>query len=217
MKITMVLILAAGMALTVPDAARIREAPKEKMLSKPDTASGAPLMTALSKRASSRSYSRQPVDEKTLSALLWAACGVNRSGGNKRTAPTAMNRQEIDVYAVMAHGAYRYNAARHSLIPVTDKDIRALTGKQAFVAQAPLNLVYVADMSRVAGSDSDEKLLYAAADTGFIGQNVYLYCASEGLATVIRGHVDRKALARALELGSQQRIILAQTVGHGGT
>ena len=98
--------------------------------------------------------------------------------------------------------------------PILAEDIRFLTGRQPFVQEAPVNLVYVADFSRMGKRKVDDKVFYSAADTGFISQNVYLYCASEGLATVVRGLIDRPALAKVMKLRPDQRVILAQTVGY---
>ena len=191
-------------------------ASKELILKNPDKTGGIPLMQALAKRQSSRSFAATPLTEQVLSNLLWAADGVNRPQSNKRTAPTAMNNQEIDIYAAMADGTYLYNAKKHTLTLVIDKDLRPLTGSQGFVNKAPLNLIYVANIDKAAGGNREEKLIYAGADTGFIGQNVYLYCASEGLSTVIRGWIDKKALGKALGLKSSEEIILSQTVGYPG-
>jgi SagB-type dehydrogenase family enzyme len=188
----------------------------EITLAKPDMKGGAPLMLALSRRQSSRSFSAKAIPDQVLSNLLWAANGINRSDAGKRTAPTAVNKQEVDIYVAMAEGLYLYNAKMHTLSPVVAKDLRALTGRQGYVQNAALNLIYVADMSRVAGNSREDKLLYAAADTGFIGQNVYLFCASEGLATVIRAFIDKETLGKAMNLKSSQMIILAQTVGYPG-
>lgn len=189
---------------------------KEIKLLKPVVTGGMPLMTALNKRQSSRSFSQQKLPDQVLSNLLWAADGINRPDSEKRTAPTAMNNQEIAVYVALEEGMYLYNAKKHSLELVVDKDLRPLTGKQGFVNKAALNLVYVADISKAAGFNREDKLIYAAADTGFIGQNVYLFCASEGLSTVIRGWIDKDDLAKAMNLKSDQMIILSQTVGYPG-
>ncbi|PKL18208.1 MAG: nitroreductase [Spirochaetae bacterium HGW-Spirochaetae-5] len=183
-------------------------------LKQPDIKGGVLLMEALSKRSSSRSFSDKGLSEQTLSDILWAANGINRKGSGKRTAPSAINKQEISVYAALKDGLYLYNAKEHQLELVLSKDIRSLTGKQGYINNAPLNLVYVADMDRIAGGSSEEKLIFAGADTGFIGQNVYLYCASAGLNTVIRASIDMEELASAMKLKSGQRIILAQTVGY---
>jgi SagB-type dehydrogenase family enzyme len=178
----------------------------------PQTSGGRPLMQALKARSSARDFKPDPLPEQMLSNLLWAAFGVNRSDG-KRTAPSPHNRQEIDIYVTLAAGAYRYDAAKHTLVPVADGDLRGITGTQDFVATAPVNLVYVADLAKLDGGD-DEKLQWSGADTGFIGQNVYLFCASEGLATVIRGSFDRAALNKSLNLRPAQRVVLTQSVGY---
>ncbi|MGA2117825.1 MAG: SagB/ThcOx family dehydrogenase [Bryobacteraceae bacterium] len=178
----------------------------------PQTSGGKPLMQLLKERKSVRDFGPKQLSRQTLSNLLWAAWGINREDG-RRTAPSASNRQEIDVYAVMAEGAYLYDAKANALKPVAPADLRKLTGIQAFVADAPLNLVYVADTAKLNGDDAGS-LATANADTGFIAQNVYLFCASEGLGTVVRGSVDRAPLAKAMNLRAQQRIILAQSVGY---
>jgi len=178
------------------------------------TAGGMPLMQALKARHSTREFSSRALPAQTLGDLLWAAAGVNRLDSGKRTAPSARDWREIDVYVLVADGAYRYDGKAHTLRRVSARDLRALAGTQDFVAIAPVNLVYVADLARMQGAREAERDLYLGADTGFMAQNVYLYCASAGLATVVRGSVDRDALAKALGLGSQQRITLAQTVGY---
>ncbi len=180
----------------------------------PQTDGGKPLMQALKNRSTSREFSTEKLSTQVLSNLLWAAFGVNRPASGKRTAPSAKNRQEIDVYAATADGLYRYDAEKNSLVLILKEDIRKQTGKQDFVATAPLNVVYVADFSKVAGETELEKALYAGADTGFISQNVYLFCASQGLATVVRGYVDKPALEKKMGLPLNQKVILAQTVGY---
>ena len=182
---------------------------KPMVLPPPQTDGGKPLMQVLKARQSSREFSTEKLPPQVLSNLLWAAWGVNREDG-RRTAPSARNRQEMDVYVTLAEGTYVYNAKDHRLDPVVREDLRAATGTQPFVGQAPLNLVYVADRAKTGGAD--DAMSYA--DTGFIGQNVYLYCASEGLVTVIRGMVPQEALAKAMKLRPDQRITLAQTVGY---
>ena len=146
--------------------------------------------------------------------MLWAAFGVNRADAGKRTAPSARNWQEIDIYVATADGLYLYDAKGHMLKRVLAEDIRAMTGRQTYVREAPVNLIYVADFSRISSATDADKAFYSAADTGFISQNVYLYCASEGLATVVRGLIDRPALATAMRLRSDQKVILAQSVGY---
>lgn len=183
-------------------------------LPSPQTSGGMPLMQALKERHSAREFSNKPIPDAVLSNLLWAAAGVNRPATGQRTAPSARDWREIDIYVVTATAVSRYDPEMHSLHTVLTRDVRAVTGTQDFVATAPLNLVYVADLRRMGGASAESQNLYAAADTGFIAQNVYLYCASAGLATVVRGSVDRQALAVALELAPQQQIMLAQSVGY---
>jgi SagB-type dehydrogenase family enzyme len=180
----------------------------------PNLNSGKSLMQSLQARKSSRNFSIKKLPVEVLSNLLWAACGINRPDSGRRTVPSAVNWQEIDVYVAMADGLYLYNAKEHVLKPVIKQDIRELTGKQPFVKEAPVNLIYVADYSRMGGGSAEDRNFYSAADTGFIAQNVYLYCASEGLATVIRGSIDKDALAKAMQLRDNQKIILSQTVGY---
>jgi nitroreductase len=126
----------------------------------------------------------------------------------------ANNSQETEIYVAMADGLYVYEPKAHALRPVLAEDIRALTGRQAFVKEAPVNLVYVADLGKMTRAREEDKEFYAAAHTGFISQNVYLYCASEGLATVVRAGIDRPALAKAMKLRPEQKITLSQTVGY---
>lgn len=183
----------------------------------PQTEGGKPLMQALRERHSTREFSAKALPRQVLSNLLWAAAGVNRPASGQRTAPSARDWREIDVYVATAEGMYRYDAATHALTPVVARDLRAAAGMQDFVATAPVNLIYVADFDRMEGAAAEQKEFYAATDAGFIAQNVYLYCASENLATVVRGSVDRDALAKAMGLASHQRIILAQTVGYPAT
>lgn len=194
-------------------AAMVSSAQEAIQLPKPQTEGGKPLMQALSERKTGREFSPEKLSPQVLGNLLWAAWGVNRPDGH-RTAPSASNRQEIEIYVTTAEGAYLYDAKNHSLQLVVKEDLRGLTGKQPFVAQAPVNLVYVADFAKMGKSTDENKIFYSAADTGFIAQNVYLFCASEGLSAVVRGTVDREPLAKALKLRPDQRIILAHTVGY---
>lgn len=173
---------------------------------------GLPLMAALAQRHSSREFARDPLPEQLLSDLLWAAYGVNREGG-WRTAPSALNCQEIDVFVALPAGAYRYDAASHALQLVAAADMRRVTGYQDFVDEAPLDLVFVADHARMGMVPVAQRESYASAAAGAIAQNVYLFCASSGLATVIRAWIDRAAIADALGLTHDQQVLLAQTVG----
>ncbi len=169
-------------------------------------------MEVLKARQSGREFLSDKLPLPVLSNLLWAAGGVNRADG-RRTAPSASNRQEIDVYLAMADGLYVYEAAPHSLRLVLKEDLRAKAGTQPFVGQAPLNLIYVADYAKMSAKPEDRPA-WAGADTGFIGQNVYLFCASEGLVTVFRAMVDREVLSRAMKLRPDQHITFCQTIGY---
>lgn len=177
------------------------------------TDGGKPLMEVLKQRKSSREFAPAKLAPQVLSNLLWAADGVNRPDG-RRTAPSAHNTQEIDIYVATAEGVYLYEAKPHRLARVSSDDVRAATGTQDFVKDAPVNLVYVADLGKMTGGSAEDRTLYSTTDAGFIAQNVYLFCASEGLGTVVRGSLDRPALAKTLHLRPEQRIILAQTVGY---
>jgi nitroreductase len=186
----------------------------------PRTTGGKPLMEALGDRKSSRDFSPAPLSEQVMSDLLWAAFGINRPDSGKRTAPSALNWQETDIYVFTAQGAYLYDAAENALLPVAVGDHRGATGSvlQPFVKKAPLNLVYVVDAARsgIVGRvmSTEDRDMFSDTAVGFISQNVYLYCASEGLSTVVRGMVDREALTELLNLRPEQRIILAQSAGY---
>ena len=175
---------------------------------------GRPLMHVLKERKSSRDFSPRKLPKRVLSNLLWAANGINRPATGGRTAPSAVNQQEIDIYVATADGLYLFDAKGRQLRPVLKQDIRAMTGQQAYIQDAPVNLIFVADFARMVRTPVEERDLYAAAGTGFISQNIYLYCASEGLATVVRGGIDRAMLASIMKLRPEQRIILAQSVGY---
>jgi len=169
-------------------------------------------MQVLNERKSAREFSPGALSPQQLSNLLWAAFGINRPDG-RRTAPSAMNWQEVEIYVASKDGVYLYDAKANALKPVLAGDVRASTGTQSFVTDAAVNLVYVSDLSKTGDPASAEAQMYSAADVGFIAQNVYLYCASEGLATVVRGSIDKPALAKILKLQPNQKIILAQSVG----
>ena len=187
---------------------------KPLILPAPQTDGGKPLMQALKARQSTREFSSEKLTPQVLANLLWAAFGVNRPDTGKRTAPSAINWQEIDVYVATAEGLYVYDAKGNRLDPILAEDVRGATGKQPNIKDAPVNLVYVADLAKTGNSSAEDRDLYTAADAGFIAQNVYLFCASEGLAVVVRGTVDRVALAKLMKLRPDQRILLAQTVGY---
>ena len=183
------------------------------LLPSPQTDGGMPLMKALKNRHTSREFSGKELSSQQLSNLLWAACGINRPEEKKRTAPSAMNYQEIDVYISMGKGLFLYNPEKNNLTEIFKDDIRDKTGKQGFVKTAPVNLVYVADYSKMAKTDEKAREHYAMADAAFISENVYLFCASEGLATGVRASIDTDMLGKAMKLNPDQHIILAQSVG----
>jgi len=159
-------------ALLIGPTLTFAEGLKPIQLLKPQTEGGRPLMQVLQARSSSRAFSTEQLPLQVLSNLLWAACGINRPDSGKRTAPSARNWQEIDVYVAVADGLYLYDAQAHALKPVLAKGIRAATGSQPFVGEVPVNLIYVADFSRMGAATDDQKVFYSAAATGFISQNV---------------------------------------------
>ncbi len=203
----------ASAALAAAPTVAVAQEPKPFDLPPPRSEGGQPLTAALKLRRSTREYSDRPLPVQVLSDLLWAAFGVNRPSGD-RTAPYWRHVMVMDIYVAMADGVWLYEPKAHTLLPHLKDDIRAQTGLQDFVATAPLNLVYVAHGERMTDVSAEERRLYASVDTGFIGQNVYLFCASEGLATVFRGAVDYPKLARTLQLPDQQFVTFAQTVGY---
>jgi len=195
-------------SLFSPKKARAQEALDVIELPAVQKSGGMPLMEALDQRHSIRSFAKDELSDQVLSNLLWAAWGYNRPDKQKRTAPSSMNKQEMSVYCALKKGLYLYNAEKHQLELVKNEDLRSKSGKQPFVGSAPLNLIFVADTKKQSSSNS------SYANTGFISQNVYLFCASEGLGTVVRGWFDNKKLHKAMGLDEKQTIILCQTVGY---
>jgi nitroreductase len=179
----------------------------------PQKSGGMPLMEALAKRSTARAFDSKDLSTRQLSSLLWAAFGVNRPDG-KRTAPSANNKQATEVYVLLKQGAYLYDASSNKLALVLAEDIRTLGGTQAFATNAPAILIFVADLSKMGKASDDAKKNTANINVGYISQNAYLYCASDGLATGARGSVDRAALGPKLKLRPDQSIILAQSVGY---
>ena len=174
----------------------------------PDTKGGAPLMQALNARKSVRMFVAKPLSDKLLGDLLWAACGVNRPDG-KRTIPTALNRQDIEVYVLRGDGAWRYDADKHALEQVAKTDLRRFLGGQTFAREAPATLLYVSDARKNSNAQ------YAAMHAGSAYQNVGLFCASVGLNNVVRASYDAEELADGLKLPESKRILISQTVGWG--
>ena len=179
----------------------------------PEKHGGIPLMDALAKRHSAREFASDPLPLPLLSNLLWAAYGINREDGG-RTAPSALNAQEIDIFVALPMGAYRYDAVTHTLMLVAANDVRRVTGYQDFVDEAPLDLVYAADYTRLSRVPFSQRESYASVAAGAIAQNVYLFAASNNLATVLRAWIDRAAIAEALGLTHDQQVLLSQTVGY---
>jgi nitroreductase len=206
-------LLASAALAAMPMVALAQEA---RMLPDPRKEAGRPLMQTLQLRRSTREFSSRPLSPQLLSDILWAAYGINRPSGD-RTAPYWRHIMVIDVYAVMADGVWLYDPKQHALRLHLETDIRAQTGLQDFVATAPLNLVYVVHGERMKDISPEERRLYGSVDAAFAGQNVYLFCASEGLATVFRGAVEHEKLNRAMRLENEQFVTFAQTVGYPKT
>jgi len=201
----LIVVAAAGLAAQEADVVK---------LPAPRMTGGKPLMDCLKARQSGREYSADQLSLQVLSDLLWAADGYNRPEASKRTAPSANNVQNIDIYAVMADGVFLYDVKEHVLKKVLAEDLRAVTGSQDFVKIVPLNLIFVADFAKISRGTVEDKRFYSGTHAGFISQNVYLYCASEGLSTVVRGLVDREAVSKALNLRADQYVAWAQSVGY---
>ncbi len=174
----------------------------------PQRTGGMPVMEALAKRATARAFDSRELSPQQLANLCWAAFGVNRPDG-RRTAPSASNKQENEIYLLLKQGAYVYDAGRHRLQPVVAEDLRSLAR-----SPAPVVIVYIADLAKRDSGTPEAKKQVACIDSGFISENVYLYCASEGLATGYRGGFDRMALAAKLSLRPTQELIAVQPVGY---
>ena len=174
----------------------------------PDTLGGKPLMQAISRRKSDRQFDTRNLTLKHLSEILWVANGINRANG-KRTVPSSMGRYPLQTYAVLSNGIYFYNVIKHQLEPVVKGDFRNLAGKQTFVDTAPLNLLFIAK-----GKTAADNFTASIEDSGYCAQNVYLYCASEGLKTVVRAGAKEVELLKAMNLGDNYKFIVAQTVGY---
>ena len=178
----------------------------------PATFAGKSLMESLKERRTFREFKPDKLSAALLGDLLWAAFGINRPSEGRRTAPSAMNSQEVDLYVALEEGLYLYEAKPHRLLPVVEQDLRGQTTGQSF-SNAPVVLLFVADLSRLDKAKLETRAVYASFDSGCICQNVYLYCASAGLATVVHD-LNRDPVARAMNLRPEQKIIFAQAVGH---
>ncbi|HET7865825.1 MAG TPA: SagB/ThcOx family dehydrogenase [Burkholderiaceae bacterium] len=184
-----------------------------RALPAPALSGGMPLMAALAQRQSQREFAPDALPDQVLSELLWAAGGINRPGLGGRTAPSAMNSQEVQLYVALPQGLFLYEPVRHALQLAAAGDVRRVTGNQDFVDKAPLDLIFVADHTRMKLVPASQRQPYAFAAAGAMAQNVYLYCASAGLATVIRAWFDHQALSRAMGLQADHQLLLSQTVG----
>jgi SagB-type dehydrogenase family enzyme len=205
--------LALGLMGQLKPSGPVGDSASSSALLPPTREGGMPLMEALRRRQSQREFSVEPLGEQHLSDLLWAAAGVNRHELGGRTAPSAMNAQEVALYVALPQGLFLYQPQAHALQLMVASDVRRVTGYQDFVDLAALDLVYVADHGRMKLVSAAQRESYAFAAAGAMAQNVYLYCASTGLATVVRGWFDRHALSQAMGLGTDQQLLLAQTVG----
>lgn len=183
------------------------------VLPEPARSGGMALLCALQHRESRREFDAAALDPQVLSDLLWACCGVNRPALGGRTAPSAMNAQEVQVHVAMAQGLFLYEPVAHVLQLSVAQDVRRVTGYQDFVDGAPLDLIYVADHARAHLVTAAQRTAYAYASAGAMAQNVYLFCAAQGLSTVLRAWFNHQALGAALGLGADQQLLLCQTVG----
>ena len=176
-----------------------------------------PLRDAIGARRSVRQYAPRRFDLtdgkdlQLLADLLWAAWG--HVSPKRRTAPSSHNRQETELYVLLPEGAFVYDPAENRLAAVTDRDLRAASGAQDYVGTAAAEIAFVADTAKITGKTSRGIIETIYADTGFISQNIYLFCAAEGLGTVVRAMVPKEALGEELGLTPAQEITLVQTVG----
>jgi nitroreductase len=212
-EVNLGVLAAAGVAMA-PSLVAAQQQLAPIQLPPPRADFGTSLAQALKLRCSTRAFAPRPLPPQVLSELLWSAYGINRWATADRTAPSWRHARETEIFLLMADGAWRYDPVANRLLPQLASDVRAQAGVQDFVATAPLNLVYVADAEHMSGVSREEQRRVSAADTGFIGQNVYLYCASEGLACVFRDSFDHDRLARTLNLAETQFISFSQTVGY---
>jgi len=180
----------------------------------PNTKGGKPLMEALNDRQTKRDFSQQKLSDQQLSDLLWAGFGINRTESGRRTAPSAVNWQETDIYVSLESGVYLYDAKKNELTAVISGDHRKDMGKQSFTGDAAVMLVFVADYSKMGlVTPKENKDFYSAVDVGYISQNVYLFCSSENMSTVVLGMIDRDKIKELLKLKEDQKVILTQCVG----
>lgn len=184
-------------------------------LNPPDTSRGLPVMKALYLRASEKDFDTTKLTLQDLSDLMWAANGINRPESGKRTAPSAQNAQDIDIYAFMQDGIYLYRAEDHVLNMAVEGDYRGLiAGKQENVTKAPLICLLVSDISKFASGEDSLKLVWAAEDAGIVSQNISLFCASANFATRPRASMDREKIRKLLNLKKSQHPMLNNPVSY---
>ncbi len=215
---TLAIIMASAVSLTVPATAQKAKTGKAKKetvikLNAPDMENGVTLMAALQNRQTNRNFAAQELGWQQLADVLWAAGGVNRTDNGKRTAPTARNAQEIDIYAFTSAGVFFYDAPNHQLKRIADNDCRASLYDRGNFGKAPLILVYVGNFDKMQGFDEQGRNFYSATDVGFVSQNVYLYCATQGLSTVVCGSFNRDNANKVLNI-KNGKLLLAQPVGY---
>lgn len=187
---------------------------KVMKLNAPNKTKGDALMKVFNERKSTRDFAQKELTPQDLSDLLWAAYGVNRPDG-KRTAPSAKNVQDVDLYVVMKQGAYLYDGKEHALNPVAAGDHRAaVAGPQDFVKEAPVSLVMVTDLSRLGNASNEHTKLMGAVDVGIVCQNINIACSGLGLATVPRGTMDQQELRKVLKLTDTQLLLMNNPVGY---
>jgi len=228
MRKIFVVCLLAGLIVSVSPCISLAQGTDVIKLPPPQKDGGMPLMKALSLRKSTRGDfgPDTPLSMQTVSNLLWAANGINRPGTNHRTAPSAVDWQNIDIYVLKADGVFLYDPAQHSLKVVADEDMRAKAGlegpsdgpmKQDFAKTAPVSLVYVANLAKTKSMNYGGEsvgLWWSAVGVGAIAQNVYLFCASENLACIVRAMVDADRLSEVFKLGPDQKVMLTSTITH---
>jgi SagB-type dehydrogenase family enzyme len=187
-------------------------------LNVPDKTRGSVVMKAFADRYSERNFSEKKLSLQDLSDLLWAACGINRPEKGMITAPSALNKQDVDVYAIMEEGAYLYDPKAHELKPVAAGDFRPfIASGQDFALKAPVSLLVVSELSRLGNANDEGTRLCGAIDGGIVSQNISLFCAGCGLATVPRGTMNKNELVKALKLNPTQLLVINHPVGYPGT
>lgn len=217
-KLSIVLLAVSIICFAQPLLAQKKQAAKAKKetmikLNDPDYGNTVTLMDALKNRQTQRSFSTQELSWQQLSDIFWAANGINRPNNGKRTAPSARNAQEIDIYAFTASGVFFYEVENHQLKRIYDKDCRQSLYDRGDFYKAPLILVYVGNFDKMEGFDNEARNFYSATDVGFVSQNVYLYCATQGLSTVICGSFNRQNANKVLNV-KNGKLLLAQPVGY---